>query len=119
MASTSAPERFSDAISPPRENCGGPPTSWLARRFGSTTSGLAYEIQGADGEVAMMAMVATDRGYRSAVAPAVLATERLVRNTAMAAGIVLPHQQLAAGSLPTYLAGMNLQMGKIAAPADG
>ena len=98
---------------------GARPGSWLARRFGSTASGLAYEIQGADGEVAMMAMVATDRGYRSAVAPAVLATERLAGDTAIAAGIVLPHQQLATGSLSTYLAGMDLQMRKITAPVRG
>ena len=93
---------------------GARPGSWLARRFGATASGLGYEISGREGEPARLALVATDRGYRSAVAPAVLAIERLVKGDPIHAGIVLPHEHLASESLHAYLAEMGLHLRSIA-----
>jgi hypothetical protein len=64
--------------------------TWLARRFGSTIGGVAYEIENENGQVARYALVAELNSYLIAVAPAVLAVQKMANDQFNERGLVLP-----------------------------
>ena len=62
----------------------------LARRFGSTVGGMAYEVEGENGHVARFAIVAKLNSYLVAIAPAVLAVQKMANDQFTERGLVLP-----------------------------
>jgi Saccharopine dehydrogenase NADP binding domain len=64
----------------------------LARRFGSSTGGIVYEIEGVDGRIARFALVAEQNSYLVAIAPAVLAVQRIASDQFTERGLVLPER---------------------------
>jgi short subunit dehydrogenase-like uncharacterized protein len=61
-----------------------------ARQFGSETGGVAYELEGADGRTARFALIAEKKSYMVAIAPAVLATQKLASDGITDRGLILP-----------------------------
>ena len=62
----------------------------MARRFGSTVGGMAYEVEGENGHVARFAIVAKLNSYLVAIAPAVLAVQKMANDQFTERGLVLP-----------------------------
>ena len=78
--------------------------TWLAKKFGSSTGGIGYEIEGANGHVAKVAIVATANSYLTAVAPAVLATREIALGALSQRGLIMPDQHVEPDVLFAYLA---------------
>ncbi len=64
--------------------------TWLARRFGSNVGGVAYELEGNDGSTARFALFAETNSYLVAIAPAVLAVQKMANDQFTERGLVLP-----------------------------
>ena len=64
--------------------------TWAARRFGSEIGGVAYELEGEDGRTARFALMAEKNSYLMAIAPAVLAVQKLVSDQMTDRGLLLP-----------------------------
>jgi hypothetical protein len=62
----------------------------LARQFGSEIGGVAYELEGEDGRTARFALVAKERSYMVAIAPAVLAIQKMANDQITERGLILP-----------------------------
>ncbi len=62
----------------------------LARRFGSSIGGIAYEVEGDDRRIARFALVAERNSYLVAIAPAVLAVQKIASDQFTERGLVLP-----------------------------
>jgi hypothetical protein len=78
--------------------------TWLARRFGSTVGGVAYEIEDENGQVSRYALVAESNSYLIAVAPAVLAVQKMANEQFTERGLVLPDRY---AELPEILKFLN------------
>jgi short subunit dehydrogenase-like uncharacterized protein len=61
-----------------------------ARRFGSEVGGVAYELEGEGGRTARFAMIAEEKSYMLAIAPAVLAIQKLATDQITERGLILP-----------------------------
>jgi hypothetical protein len=66
--------------------------TWVARLFGSTTGGVAYEIEGYDRRSARFALFAKKNSYLVAIAPAVLAVQKMANDQFTERGLVLPNR---------------------------
>jgi hypothetical protein len=75
----------------------------LARRFGSPTGGLAFEIEDVNGQVARYALSSLHHGYYTPVAPAVLAAQAIAEGRFAPRGLVPPNQYVDAEALLGYL----------------
>jgi hypothetical protein len=62
----------------------------LARQFGSEIGGVAYELEDDDGRTARFALVAKERSYMLAIAPAVLAIQKMANDQFTERGLILP-----------------------------
>jgi hypothetical protein len=82
----------------------------IARRFGSTLGGVAYEIENEIGHVARFALVAKSNSYLMAVAPAVLAVQKMANDQFTERGLVLPDRYADLPEMLRFLnaAGVNL-----------
>lgn len=76
----------------------------LSRLLGREESGLAYEIEGADGRRVRLSLTSPRGGYFTAIAPAVLVAKRLARGHDSERGLVAPHRHVEASKLFAYLA---------------
>lgn len=61
-----------------------------ARRFGSATGAVAYELEGEGGRSARFALFAKEKSYMMAVAPAVLAIQKMANDELTNRGLILP-----------------------------
>ncbi len=82
----------------------------IARRFGSTIGGVAYEIENENGNVARFALAAKLNSYLIAVAPAVLAVQKMANDQFEERGLVLPDEYADLPEMLRFLtfAGVNL-----------
>jgi hypothetical protein len=62
----------------------------VARRLGSETGGVAYELEGEDGRVGRFALLADKKSYMVAIAPAVLAVQKMANDQITERGVILP-----------------------------
>jgi hypothetical protein len=76
----------------------------FARRFGSPSGGVGYEIEDASGQISRWAIVAAENGYLVAITPAVLAARAIVEGRFQPRGLVLPDQHMQGNELADYLA---------------
>jgi hypothetical protein len=60
----------------------------VARRLGSATGCLAYEVEGASGQVARLALIGSQHGHYTPVAPAVLAALAIAEGSFAPRGLV-------------------------------
>ena len=75
----------------------------LSRLLGRACGGLGYEIEGSAGEIVRFAITARRRGYITAIAPAVLMTQRLAEEYISRRGLLTPDQHLEPEELVQYL----------------
>ncbi|MCC7358838.1 MAG: hypothetical protein IT317_05145 [Anaerolineales bacterium] len=75
----------------------------VARRLGSETGCLAYEIEGADGQVARPALIGARHGHYTPVAPAVLAALAIARGEFGPRGLVRASEYVEPERLIGYL----------------
>jgi hypothetical protein len=75
----------------------------FARRFGSATGGVGYEIEDARGRISRWAIVAPERGFIVAIAPAVLAARAIVDGRYQPSGLVSPDQHASVDEMADYL----------------
>lgn len=75
----------------------------LARRLGSASGCLAYEIEAAGGKVIRSALVARERGYFTPVVPAAMAVRALAEDRFESRGLVPTHEHVDAHQLMDYL----------------
>jgi hypothetical protein len=68
--------------------------TWAARRLGSDIGGLAYELEGDDGHVRRFALVAQKNSYLVAVAPAILAVEKMATDRLPERGLLTPDRYI-------------------------
>ncbi len=66
----------------------------MARRFGSDVGGVAYEVEGEDGRTSRFALFADEKSYLVAVAPAVLAVQKMANDQLTERGLILPGQYI-------------------------
>jgi hypothetical protein len=83
---------------------------FLARWLGSIRSGLAYEIEGADGKVARIALTSAGSGQVIPIAPAILAVQRLAANRVSDRGLIPPNREVDAEELCHYLEARGVQL---------
>ena len=75
----------------------------FARRFGSEIGGVAYELEGDDGRMARFALIAQSNSYFLAIAPAVLAIQKMANDQFTERGLVLPDRYVEPVALIRYL----------------
>ncbi len=75
----------------------------LSRRFGSPTGCLAFEIEGAGGQVVRYALISTDHGHNTPIAPAVLAARAIAEGRFEPKGVVPPDCYVEPEELLAYL----------------
>jgi hypothetical protein len=75
-----------------------------ARWVGSSRGGMGYEIEAADGRIARLALVSSEYGHRTAVAPAVLAARRIVEDRQDGVGLCRVDRLVEPEELFEYLA---------------
>ena len=78
--------------------------------LGRRESCLVVEVETARGDISHAAVYAADRGYRLAVAAAVLAAEAILKGDFPASGLVLPNRQAELSSLQDYLRSLGMQL---------
>lgn len=86
----------------------------VARALGSRRGELAVEIEGADGARVLYTLVARERAYLTAVAPAVLAARALTlgQGTRSGGALVDAHRQVDPVELLRYLARLGIQVAR-------
>lgn len=80
----------------------------LARRFGSTTGGVGYEIERADETIGRYAICSTKDSYLVAIAPAVLATRAIIEGRFTRKGLVMPDHFVEPPELIAYLQSLGI-----------
>jgi len=75
----------------------------LSRRFGSATGCLAFEIEGASGQIARYALISTHHGHYTPIAPAMLAARALAEGRFQPRGLVPPNLYVEPSELLAYL----------------
>ncbi|MGH2537956.1 MAG: hypothetical protein ACRDHL_11220 [Candidatus Promineifilaceae bacterium] len=75
----------------------------LARLLGAKAGCLAYGIEGQDGRVARYALLASDRAYLTAIAPAVLAARAIAAGRFVGRGLVPVDRHVEPAELLDYL----------------
>jgi hypothetical protein len=68
--------------------------TWLARKLGSTTGGVGYEIVDANDRIVRWAITSRENSYVVAVAPAVLAARAIVQQRFPHQGVVPPNRHV-------------------------
>jgi hypothetical protein len=81
----------------------------IARRFGSEIGGVAYELEGEDGRMGRFALVAKEKSYLVAIAPAILAIQRIANDQFTERGLVLPDRYVDAVNILAYLKSAGVQ----------
>jgi hypothetical protein len=81
----------------------------LSRLLGREASGVGYEIEGSDGRIARLALVALQHGYLTAVAPSVLAARKLAADEFPHRGLVWPDRHIDPAELLEYLGQRGVQ----------
>jgi hypothetical protein len=82
----------------------------ICRLFGSRSGGILFEIEGSDGVVVTVALLAPRGSYLVAVAPAVLAARALAQGRFTATGLVPPDRQVETGELVAYLSRLGVDL---------
>jgi hypothetical protein len=77
--------------------------TWFARRFGSAAGGVAYELEGEDGRTGRFALIAEKNSYLVAIAPAVLAVQKMANDQFTEGGLVLPDRYADAREILRFL----------------
>jgi hypothetical protein len=85
----------------------------FTRRFGSPAGGVGYEIEDASGRFGRWAIVAAERGYLVAIAPAVLAARAIAEERFRPWGLMLPDEHMLANELAEYLATAGIEWRKL------
>jgi hypothetical protein len=86
----------------------------MARRFGAIAGGLGYEIEGVDGRIVRFALATSDRAYRIAAAPAVLAARSIASDRQKIQGLLPCDQLVAPHELFRYLAELGIHVEQLA-----
>jgi hypothetical protein len=81
----------------------------FARRLGSATGCLAYEIETAEGQVARFALIGSHHGHYTSIAPAVLAARAIAEDRFEPRGLVPPDRYVEPDALLGYLGGIGVQ----------
>jgi short subunit dehydrogenase-like uncharacterized protein len=81
----------------------------IARRFGSEVGGVAYELEGEDARMGRFALVAKEKSYLVAIAPAVLAIQQLANDQFTERGLVLPDRYVDPVKILAYLKSAGVQ----------
>lgn len=81
----------------------------LSRRFGSPTGCLAFEIEGAGGQVARYALISTHHGHYTPIAPAVLAARAIAEGRFEPRGVVPPNCYVEPEELLKYLGDLGIE----------
>ncbi len=84
----------------------------FSRILGRTMGGLGYEVEGEDGRIVRLAFTAENRGYITAVAPAVIVARGLVAGKCEQAGLVTADQHCDPEELVQYLSDANIVFSK-------
>ena len=82
----------------------------LSRRFGSATGCLAFQVEGAAGQVAAYALISTHHGHYTPIAPAILAAQALAADRFTPRGLVPPDQYVDPDELVDYLKGNDVHL---------
>jgi hypothetical protein len=82
----------------------------VARRFGASAGGLAYEIEGPGGAVRRFVLATSDRAYRIAAVPAVLAAQDIAADRFPRCGLVACDELVAPDELFRYLSDRAVQV---------
>jgi hypothetical protein len=85
----------------------------VARRFGASTGGLAYEIECSSGAVRRFVLATSDRAYRIAAVPAVLAAHNIAMGRFPRRGMVSCDHLVAADELFRYLSDRAVDLGTL------
>lgn len=75
----------------------------IARTFGSSAGGIGYEIEDAAGQVTCYSIVADKNSFVTAVAPAVLAAQRIAEDRLPCTGLVPPDRHVEPNKLFAFL----------------
>jgi hypothetical protein len=78
--------------------------AWFARKFGSSSGGIGYEIEGSDGRISRHAIVAAENSFVAAVAPAVIASKAIATGEFGSTGLISPDRHVSRATLFEYLA---------------
>ena len=82
----------------------------LCRLFGSRRGGMLYEIEGSNGAIVTVALLAPRGSYLVAVAPSILATRALAQGRFTATGLVPHDRHVEAGVLVDYLGRLGVDL---------
>jgi hypothetical protein len=82
----------------------------LARGLGASVGGLAYEIERTNGSVVRYSLATSDRAFRIAAVPAVLAARNLNDDRFKPRGLISCDQLIAHDELFSHLAELNVQV---------
>lgn len=85
----------------------------LSRSLGSNTGGLGYEIEDADGKVKRLAILASEAGFVTAVAPAILAARAIVEDRFEPRGLVKPDEHVETDELVKYLESSSIRLAQL------
>jgi saccharopine dehydrogenase-like NADP-dependent oxidoreductase len=87
--------------------------SALARRIGSSTGGIGYEIDDGEGHMVRYAVAAAKNSYLAAVAPAVVATRAIVNECFPDRGLVRPDRHVEPEELFEFLRGAAVEVRRV------
>jgi hypothetical protein len=82
----------------------------VARRFGASTGGLGWEIEGPGGAIMRFALATADRAYRIGASPAVMAAAKMAGDRFAHRGLVACDELVGAEELFRYLSDQDIRV---------